>query len=85
MRVYYTPDFSRKVETMDVREQNLTKRVAGYLQNHSKSDLWSHSTIKMTPTNQKNLHIIKVADVRYDVSFHSDDRGEYAIFVDISK
>jgi len=85
MRVYFTPDFSRKVEVIAQREQNATKMLVNYLKNHQKADLYSHPTIRMSSTHQENLYIIKLHDISFYASFHRDERGEYMILVNIEK
>jgi len=85
MRVYFTPDFSRKVEIQTKRDQNVSKMLIEYLKTHDRGEIRSQPKVFLHSTNQPNLYILEFYELRFFVSFHTDERGEYMIMVDIEK
>ena len=85
MRVYLTPETSRALEVQAPRERNITKMLLSFIEKNGKQGISSHPHMRISPTNEQNLFIITLFDVKYFVTFHQDDRGEYMIIVQIDR
>jgi hypothetical protein len=83
MRVYFTPEFSRTIEGQASRVQNITKLISKFIEDHSWDDLIKHPKFQAKPTNEPDLYVLHFDELRYFVSLHRDDKGEYAIMVSL--